>query len=123
MLSRILYATGSATATAAAQLTVQSPTGLVGLQWAVDVDSVTDNAIVVLEISSINAFQAATNDARGSISSVRYRSNFVTSGLAQGGINLWIPTAVRFRPQDILYLHVTVGGTATYVANITTWWQ
>ena len=123
MLSRILYATGAASATPAASLTVQTPNWLVACQWAVDFDCITDNALVVLELSRINAFQGVTLDARDSIATIRWRSNFLTSGLAQGGLNMLQGLNVKLKPQDILYLHANVAGTVTYIATLTTWWQ
>jgi len=122
MLSRIIYATGSASATPAAQLTVQNPTKLVGVLWAVDFDSITDNALVILELTRINAQQTTVLDARESIMTMRWRGNFVTSGLAQAAMCQFIPAAVQFKPQDIIYLHATVSGTVTYIATLTTWW-
>lgn len=118
-----LYAAGSATAAGVATHTVTSAQRLVGALITLDADSVTDNASVVLELSTLPTSQLTTNDAREIIAVVRLRSNVLTSGMAQQAHTVWVPLDVAFRAADILYLHATVGGTLVYATNITLWFK
>lgn len=112
-----LYATGSATATAAATVTIPSAGRIVGIQTNVSVDCVTDNGQVRLELSKAPANQIATNGAIDPFLEVGFYSNFATSGLSANGINQFFPVDVPVRQGEIINLHATVAGTATYYAN------
>jgi len=112
-----LYATGSATATSVAQVTVPSATTLKGVWLSVLVDSITDNGSVRLEFSKVPTNQTAVNGALDPFLEVGAYSNFVTSGLAQSAQNLFFPLDVACRQGEIVYLHATVSGTATYFCN------
>jgi hypothetical protein len=112
-----LYATGSATATSVAQITIPSATTLRGVYIALQVDSITDNGQVRLEFSKVPTNQIATNGALDPFLEIGAFSNFVTSGLVQSGGNLFFPLDVQCRQGEIIYLHATVSGTATYFVN------
>lgn len=112
-----LYATGSATATAAATVTIPAAGRIVGVQASVGIDSVTDNAQVRLELSKAPANQIATNGAIDPFLEVGMYGNFVTSGLSQFGLNQFFPVDVPVRQGEIINLHATVAGTAVYYAN------
>lgn len=109
-----LYATGSATGTSVAQITIPVATTIRGVHVALMVDSITDNARVQLEFSKVPSNQAGVNGAFDPFLEVDACSNFVTSGLMQGGQNMFFPLAVQCRAGEILYVHATVTGTATY---------
>src|SRR5262245_17457149 len=112
-----LYATGSATATSVAQVTMPSQSRVMGIQVAFAIDSITDNAMVRLELSKVPTNQIATNGALDPFLEVNLAGNFVTSGLAQAGINQFFPLDVPCRQGEIVYIHATVAGTATYYFN------
>lgn len=109
-----LYATGSATATSVAQITIPSSTTLKGVYISLTADSVTDNAQVRLEFSKVPTNQIAVNGALDPFLEVGAYSNFVTSGLVHTGINQFFPLDVPCRQGEIVYVHATVLGTVTY---------
>lgn len=112
-----LYGTGSATATAAAQVTMPSAARIRGVQVSFLIDSITDGAVVRAELSKVPTNQVATNGALDPFLEVGMAGNFVTSGLAQTGICQFFPVDVPVRQGEIVYLHVTVAGTVTYFFN------
>lgn len=112
-----LYATGSATATSVAQVTIPSTSVIHGVQINMAVDSVTDNAQVRLELSKVPTNQIGTNGALDPFLEIGTYGNFVTSGLAQNQVNLFFPLNVPCRQGEIIYVHATVSGTATYYVN------
>lgn len=112
-----LYGTGSASGTAVAQVTIPSAGKLVGVYAELLVTSITAGAVVRIEITKVNNNQIATNGALDPILEIGQAGNFVTSGLAQNGVNQFFPLNVSVRQGEIIYLHATVGGTATYYAN------
>jgi hypothetical protein len=117
-----LYGTGSATANAVAQVTLPQRLTLKGIQAAIRINSITDGAQVDLELSRASAQQIATNGALDSILTVSVEGNFVTSGLAQFGVNQFFPVDAPFEQGAILYLHALVAGTVVYTATFTLWY-
>lgn len=112
-----LYATGAATATSVASVTIPTAGRVLGIQVALGIDSVTDNAMVRLELSKVPTNQIATNGALDPFLEVNLAGNFATSGLAQAGVNQFFPVDVPVRQGEIIYVHATVGGTVTYYFN------
>ena len=112
-----IYATGSATATSVANVTIPSPARIMGVQIALGIDSVTDNAMVRLELSKVPTNQIATNGAMDPFLEINLAGNFATSGLAQAGVNQFFPVDIPCRQGELIYVHATVGGTATYYFN------
>lgn len=112
-----LYATGSATATSVAQITIPSATTLRGVYIDFAVDSITDNAQVRLEFSKVPTNQIAVNGALDPFLEIGVFGNFVTSGLSQPGQNIFFPLDVPCRQGEIVYVHATVAGTVTYYVN------
>ena len=112
-----LYATGAATATSVAQVTIPAAATLKGVYINFALDCVTDNGQVRAELSKVPTNQIGTNGALDPFLEVGVFSNFVTSGLATGGVNAFMPLDVQCRQGEIVYLHVTVSGTATYYFN------
>lgn len=122
MFSRKLYATGSATANGAATITVPTNCRLIGVQWTVNFDSITDNGIATLEISAASATEIAVNEAQQCISELRYQSNFVTSGLVNGSQNVFAPVpGVPWAIGQKIYLHVVISGTITFTGGAVLW--
>lgn len=117
-----LYATGSATATSVANVVIPSATTLKLIQVAASIDSITDGAQVRLELSKVPTNQIAVNGALDPFLEISLYGNFVTSGLAQTGINLSFPVDVQCRQGEVIYIHATVSGTATYFFNGIIWY-
>ena len=120
-MTRKLYATGSATANAVANVTIPSRTTLRQIQWAVRFNSITDGAQVNLELSLASAREIAVNEAQQSVSEIVYEQNFVTSGMNMGNVNLVVPCSVPLSQGQLLYLHALVGGTVVYDATLILW--
>lgn len=122
MYSRKIYATGSATANGVATVTIPANSRLISIDWALDINSITDNAELVAELSAASATEVGVNEAQQCLGEVRVFGNFVTSGLAQVGVNkqTHIP-AVPFAAGQKIYLHVVVTGTLTYQGGAVLW--
>ena len=113
-----LYATGSSTANAVAQITIPSQARIKAAQVSLSVDSITDGAAVKLEFSKIPTTQIDTNGAQDPFLGLRVFGNFVTSGLAQMGVNHTFPLDVECRQGEIIYVHTEVAGTVVYDLNV-----
>jgi hypothetical protein len=114
-----LYATGSATANAVQSILIPSTLTIIQILAAIRFNSITDGGQVNLELSRASARQIATNEAQDSVAEFAFESNFLTSGLSQGGINVVLPCRERFQQGSRLYLHALVGGTIIYDATFT----
>jgi len=112
-----LYATGAATATSVAQVTIPSSTTLRGVYINLQIDSITDNGQVRLEFSKVPTNQIAVNGALDPEFEIGGFSNFVTSGLYQSSQCYFLPLNIPCRQGEIVYVHATVAGTATYYVN------
>lgn len=122
MYSRKVYATGSATANGVATVTIPANSRLIGVQWCLDLNSITDNAELVAELSAASATEIAVNEAQQCLSEVRLFGNFATSGLAQVGVNTLFPIpAVPFAAGQKIYLHIVITGTVTYQGGAILW--
>lgn len=117
MRSIQLYATGSATGTSVASVTIPSAGRIKGIYASLLVDSITDNGFVRIELSKVPSNQIATNGAIDPVLEVGFYGNFVTSGLMNGASNQYFPADVECRQGEVIYLHATVSGTATYYGN------
>lgn len=123
MRSLKLYATASATANAAATVTIPSASVIRGIQWAAGVISITAGSGFSLEVSTQSARQIATLGAQFCISEVRIVKNFVTSGMDFPCVNMFAPCAVSVVQGQIIYLHALLVGTATYDATALVWYD
>lgn len=112
-----LYATGSATGNAVAQVTIPSASTIKGVLASIVGDSITDNGHAAIELSKVATSQIATNGALDPFFELRFYSNFVTSGLSNGAQNLFVPLHVPCRQGEIVYVHAFVSGTVTYFFN------
>lgn len=116
-----LYGTGSATANAVAQVTVPVAGILKGIQASLCIDSITDNSMVRVEVIKVPQTQIAVNGALDPFFQIGLAGNFVTSGLAQTGVNQLFPLDVQCRQGEILFLHAVITGTVTYYFNGILW--
>lgn len=121
MRSIKLYGTGLATGNAVAQVTIPSKGRIVGVQFAASIDSVTDGASLNIEVSRASAREIAVNGAQQCVAEINVYGNFVTSGLAQGGVNQFFPVDVDVDQGQIIYLHAVVAGTLNYFATVILW--
>lgn len=117
-----LYATGSATGTSVAQVTIPTAATLRGIQVGFAINSITDDAQVRIELSKVPTNQITTNGALDPFFEIQLYGNFVTSGLSQTAVNMFFPWEVPCRQGEIVYLHATVGGTAVYFFNGIIWY-
>jgi len=109
-----LYGTGSTTANAVAQITIPSRSRIVGIQAGIRIDQVADNSALQLELSKSSASEIGVNGAQQCIASFGAYANLVTSGLTQGGINLFVPVDVQVEQGQIIYLHALVTTSVFY---------
>lgn len=112
-----LYATGSASGTSVAQVTIPSAGKIKGVIVDATFLSKTDGAVCRLEFSKVPTNQIATNGALDPFLEIGSTSNFVTSGLDQNAVNGFFPVDVDVRQGEIIYVHATVAGTVTYTVN------
>lgn len=109
-----LVAAGTATASAVNQVTIPSAGKIKGVQARMVIDNITDNGAAYLELSKVPTSQIAVNGAQDPFLEIGLWGNFVTSGLAQTGVNQFFPMSVDVRQGEIIYVHATVTGTCQY---------
>jgi len=112
-----LYGTGSATANAVQSVIIPTAGTIRGVQYAVRINSITDGAQVNLEVSRSSAREIAVNGSQQSVCEIAVEGNFVTSGLAQTGINGFLPQNVNVVQGQLIYLHALIAGTVVYDAT------
>lgn len=112
-----LWVTGSATANNAANIIVPGRATLRGVQVALRINSITDGAQLDLELSRASAREIQVNSSQQCILQVCYESNFVTSGLAQGGLNQFFPCSCPLEQGQMIYAHALIAGTVIYDAT------
>lgn len=117
-----IYGTAAATTTSLAQVTIPTAGKLVGVQFSLLMTSITASALVRAELSKTPTNQIGSNGALDPFFEIGMAGNFVTSGLAQGGQVGFTPFNVPVRQGEIIYLHCTVGGTATFYFNGILWY-
>lgn len=124
MNSLKIYATGSATANAVAQVIIPKASTIKGIQIAFALDSATDNGAFNMELSRASAREVAVNGAQQCICEVTQYGNFVTSGLNATGVNVFLPVDVPVTQGQIIYLHAAIlsGGAATYYFTGIIWY-
>jgi len=112
-----LYGTGSATANAVQSVIIPTAGTIRGVQYAVRINSITDGAQVNLEVSRSSAREIAVNGSQQSVCEIAVEGNFVTSGLAQTGLNGFLPQNVNVVQGQLIYLHALIAGTVVYDAT------
>jgi hypothetical protein len=114
-----LYATGSATGTSVAQVTIPASTKIRGAHVNLACNTITDDAQVRIELSKVPTNQIAVNGALDPFLEFGIYQNFVTSGMSAPGVPLlFVPLDVDCRQGEIIYLHATVSGTVVYFCTI-----
>lgn len=121
MYSRKIYGTASSTTNNVANITIPTRGKVVGVQWATKWDNATDNSEGVFELSLASATEVAVNAAQQCITEIAFYSNFTTSGLAYGMVNLFCPVEVQVNQGQIIYLHAVITGTATLKGGAVIW--
>lgn len=112
-----LYATGSATANAVAQVVIPSGGRIRGVQVCFSVDSITDNAQATVEVSRASATEINVNGSQQCVCQVDSRNNLLTSGMTAASQNVFFPVDVPVTQGQIIYLHAVIVGTITYFAT------
>lgn len=112
-----LFASGSATGNAVANVVIPVTTRIRLVQFNLIIDSITDSMNMRLEVSRSSASEIATNGAQQSICEISASGNFVTSGLAQPTSNGFTPCDIPMVQGQIVYLHASITGTAVYAAT------
>lgn len=111
-----LYATGSATASAVAQVTIPTAGRIKGVQLQLTQDTTTDGGRAEIELSKVATSQIAVNGAQDPFLHVGLLNNLTTSGVGQTGVNQFFPLDVQVRQGEIIYLHALVSN-STYFAT------
>lgn len=116
-----IYGTGSATANAVANIAIPFATRIigVGVDWVVD--SITDGAVVTMELSLASAAEIAINAAQQCIYEGRLYHNFVTSGMSSPNVNGFFFADIAMKQGQQVYLHAAVSGTASYIFTGLIW--
>ena len=109
-----LYATGSATANAVANLVIPVSATIRAIQYSVLFDNITDNGLCRLELSRSSSTEIAVNGAQQCCAEIGVAGNFVTSGLAQPVLTGIFHVAQKFAQGQIIYTHAVISGTVTY---------
>lgn len=122
MSSLKLYGSAGATANSVASVIVPSATRIRGVQFAAIIDCNTDNGTAQVEVSRASAREIAVNGAQQAIAEIWLQSNFVTSGLAQYGVNEFFPVDVPVVQGQIIYLHIVIAGTVTCSVSALLWY-
>jgi hypothetical protein len=117
-----LYGTGSATANAVASVIIPNAGRIIGVQVTAAFVSTTAGAQCNMEISRASAREIAVNGAQQCVCEVSVGGNFVTSGLAQFGINQFFPVNVPVVQGQIIYLHAVIAGTISYAFTAVIWY-
>jgi len=86
------------------------------------INSITDDAQVRIELSKVPTNQIGTNGALDPFFECGIYSNFVTSGLFQNALVNFYPLDTEARQGEIVYLHATIAGTAVYFFNGILWY-
>lgn len=115
---RIYKLFGSTSANDAAHVDIQKAGHIIVVQWAAYFNSIADNETFVAELSFTSTIQNTVNDAIGPISEIRDWTNFVTSGMAQGGKNIVVPMHLPVPAQARLYLNTSFSGTAAVAVYV-----
>ena len=93
---------------------------LVGIDFAVQFDSVLDNEASYVCVSRRSNGGVLVDDTDGLIACVRATNNLVTSGMFQGSPNKWVrlPEPGIYLPSTVP-LYVVSGGTGLMSSNVT----
>ena len=113
-----VYGGSTATTNAITYVTINSPGIIVGIYGSSHNNCSTDNGQATFELSFSSVNQVSTTDTIGSFFELRYWSNFVTSGLSDGGRNFSLDgPGISVQAGDRIYLHLVVSGTVDAYAT------
>lgn len=116
-----IYGTGSTTANNVANVTIPKQAKLKAIQASLIITSITAGALIRLELLKVPVTQVGQNGAIDPFFQIGLGGNFVTSGLAQYGVNQRFDVDVPCRQGEVIYLHATASGTVTYYFNGILW--
>lgn len=113
-----MYGTSAATANNVASVQVPRRGTLRGISWSIWADLDADLEQVLWELSLVPVIQALTNNTRNAIWTGALSCNFTTSGSQLSSANGFVPHLLALDPLQILYLNVSMTGTASASVNL-----
>jgi hypothetical protein len=116
-----IYGTASATANGVAQVTIPASSKLKSISYSLNIDSITDNSLVRLELIKVPTTQIGVNGALDPFFQLGAFGNFVTSGLTHSNVAGQQRVDVDMRQGEIVYLHCMIAGTGTFYFNGILW--
>jgi hypothetical protein len=112
-----IYGSISATAEAGLAVIVVRNCRVKSIRWEASFDAPADNAAIALELSTVSTSHLAASDSTGDISTLRFLTNFVTSGMAIGRASKQEFVDFPVAANERLYIHTLVVGTVTCAFN------
>lgn len=112
-----LYATGAATATSVANVTVPVATTIKGAYVTLVGDATADNSTVRIELSKVPTNQIGVNGAQDPFLEFGTYLNVGAAGAYPMSLNTFYPLDVSCRQGEIIYIHANVT-TTTYYVNV-----
>lgn len=113
-----LYFTQSATTNNVASIQFARSGVVSHLRWSAFFVAKTDGAAATAELSMQAVQQIGVNNTIGVIDEIRGNSNFVTSGLAMGQINVERSLAFPVNAGESFYINMLVSGTASLSGTV-----
>jgi len=113
-----LYAAIAATGNNVVMQQILRPCRLKRLRYSLSVDSITDNAILAVEVSINPISQIAQSAIQGAVDEIRWCGNFVTSGIGQGAFNPEHNLDFPLGAGEFLYVNAYVLGTLAAAITI-----
>lgn len=113
-----LYATGAATASAVASVTIPSASKIRQIQYTMSIDAETDADAATVELSKIPTSQIGTNGSQDPFFVLRANNNLVTSGMVLASYTGFVPLSVDCRQGEVIYLHAAVNSATYYFEAI-----
>jgi hypothetical protein len=118
-----MYASVTATGAVQDSMVFQRPCRIKQVEWAVAVNSITDNGSAFIQLSRASVYEGGTSAAGSqitaqTISQYAAYANFVTSGLATNQGNQVVPCNDSMSAGEKLYINAAVGGTIQCLTEI-----
>ncbi len=118
-----LYASITATGAVQDSMVFQRPGKIKQVEWAVGINSITDNSAVTIQLSRSSVYEGGTSAAgsqitASTISQVTSWSNFVTSGLNSNPIIYASMCNDPVSAGEKLYINAAVSGTIQALTEI-----
>lgn len=118
-----LYATGTVSTNAAAQLIISRGGTIKAINFAAAHSSAANSDAVTCEVSLTNVAQTTVNDTgRGPIAELKFWTNAITAAsVFEGSKNVSIPVSCPVADNDRVYLNVVRSGAGTWIFAVFIW--